>query len=73
MLKHPLQHLYPLEIPHPSTQESVEGTNCKPEPETQTNEGKFETVERNGRPLRSAAKKARDNARAIDEQESDQD
>ena len=74
-LKRPLQRLYPLEIPHPSTRERAEGTNCEPEPETQTNEGEFETVEGSGRPLRAAAKKARDNARAIalHEQESDQD
>ena len=49
---------------------------CESEPETQTaTDENCEAVKRNGRPLRSAAKKARDNFRAIafHEQESDQD
>jgi len=74
-LKRPLQRLYPLETSHPSTRERAEGANREPEPETQTNGGNFETVEQSDRPLRAAAKKARDSARAIalHEQESDQD
>ena len=72
-LKRPLQRLYTLEIPHPPTEE---GMICESEPETQTaTDERCQTVERNGRSLRSAAKRARDNFRAIafQEQESDQD
>ena len=75
-LKRPLQRLYPLEVPHLSTEERAEGMICESEPETQTpTDENCETVKQSGRPLRSAAKKARDNFRAIafHEQESDQD
>ena len=75
-LKRPLQCLCPLKVPHLSMEERAEGTICESEPETQTPiDENCETVEQNGRPLRSADKKARDSFRAIafHEQESDQD
>ena len=65
-MRRPLQHLYPLEITHPSTEERAERTVCESELETQTTtNGNCEIVERNDRPLRYAAKKAQDNVRAI--------
>ena len=53
----------------------VDGPSGEPNPETQTAEGENGTVERLGRPVRAAAKQARDYVRAVafHEQNSDQD
>lgn len=74
-LKRPLQRLYPLEIPNPSSDEKVEELILEPDTENQVTKVKNGTVERSVRPMRFAAKKAQDNIRAIafHEQDSDQD
>lgn len=64
-LKRPLQCLYPLEILSPSSDERVEGLIREPETENQTAEGECRTVEQSSRPMKSAAKKAQDNVKAI--------
>ena len=68
-LKCPLQRLYPLELPDHSTSSDkrIEESVNEPEPETQSADGavEVEAVEQAGRPKRSAAKKARDYARAV--------
>ena len=72
-LKRPLPCLYPLELPSPSLDERVEEPIHKPGTEEQAIEGESGTVERSGRPMRSVAKKARDNIRAITSYEQDSD
>ena len=64
-LKRPLQRLYPLELPRPPLHERIKEPIHKPGTEEQAIEGESGTVERSGRPMRSAAKKTRDNVRAI--------
>ena len=72
-LKRPLQRLYPLELPSPSLEGRVEEPIHKTGTEEQAVEGESGTVERSSRPMRTAAKKARDNIKAITFYEQDSD